>query len=80
MTRSRHVAPSPEALLPECGWCGGRVADRRDLQDHREWCLGDGPANARLLNAVANERGELTHEALVAAAQQARLGTTLRPD
>ncbi len=67
----------------ECGWCGGAVTDELDLVDHQEWCLGDGQANTRLLAEVATRDGELTQEALVAAARQRRLAaesTELPPD
>ena len=56
-----------------CDWCGGGADDEQSLQDHQEWCLGDAWANTQLLNDVAERtRGELTHEALVAAARKRR--------
>ncbi len=66
----------------QCGWCGGSVTDERALLDHQEWCLGDALANTRLLEEVANRDGELTQEALVAAARQRRLAaeSQLPPD
>ena len=56
-----------------CSWCGGGASDEQGLLDHQEWCLGDGRANVQLLNEVAGREGELTQEALVAAARQRRL-------
>ncbi len=66
----------------QCGWCGGGVTDELALLDHQEWCLGDGRANAELLGEVARRDGELTQEALVAAAKQRRLAAEaiLPPD
>ncbi len=67
----------------ECGWCGGSVTDETALLDHQEWCLGDGVANTRMLTEVVTRDGELTHEALVAAARSYRLAaeaTELPPD
>ena len=61
----------------QCTWCGGEVGDERDLRDHQAWCLGDGLANTQLLAEVAASTGELTQEALVAAARQRR--PTARP-
>ena len=57
-----------------CTWCGGGAEDEQSLLDHQEWCLGDGVANTQLLSAVAERDGELTQEALVAAARQRRQG------
>jgi hypothetical protein len=56
-----------------CGWCGGGVSDEGALRDHQEWCLGDPMANAQLLDEIAQREGELTQDALVAAARQRRL-------
>jgi hypothetical protein len=56
-----------------CGWCGGGVSDESALRDHQEWCLGDPVANAQLLDEIAQREGELTQDALVAAARQRRL-------
>jgi hypothetical protein len=56
----------------QCTWCGGEVGDERDLRDHQAWCLGDGLANSRMLADVASSTGELTQEALVAAARERR--------
>ena len=53
-----------------CAWCRGGAEDEQSLLDHQEWCLGDGIANTRLLAEVASRDGELTQEALVAAAQR----------
>jgi hypothetical protein len=58
-----------------CSWCGGGASDEQGLLDHQEWCLGDSRANVQLLNEVAGREGELTQEALVAAARQRRLAT-----
>lgn len=55
-----------------CAWCGGEAGDEVGLLDHQEWCLGDGLANVELLSEVAEREGELTQEALVAAARQRR--------
>jgi hypothetical protein len=55
-----------------CAWCGGGAEDEDSLLDHQEWCLGDGVANTQLLNDVALRNGELTQEALVAAAKKRR--------
>jgi hypothetical protein len=55
-----------------CSWCGGGASDEQGLLDHQEWCLGDGRANVQLMNEVAGREGELTQEALVAAARQRR--------
>jgi hypothetical protein len=56
-----------------CSWCGGGASDEQGLLDHQEWCLGDARANTQLLSEVATREGELTQEALVAAARQRRL-------
>ena len=53
-----------------CAWCRGGAEDEQSLVDHQEWCLGDGIANTQLLAEVARRDGELTQEALVAAAQR----------
>jgi hypothetical protein len=55
-----------------CAWCGGGAEDEQSLLDHQEWCLGEAEANTRLLDEVAQRDGELTQEALVAAAQLRR--------
>jgi hypothetical protein len=55
-----------------CSWCGGGAEDEQSLLDHQEWCLADAEANTRLLNEVAQRDGELTQEALVAAAKKRR--------
>jgi hypothetical protein len=55
-----------------CVWCGGAAEDEQSLLDHQEWCLGDPEANTRLLSEVAQRDGELTQDALVAAAKQRR--------
>jgi hypothetical protein len=56
-----------------CAWCGGGAEDEESLHDHQQWCLGDAVANTQLLNEVAERNGELTQEALVAAAKKRRL-------
>ena len=56
-----------------CAWCGGGAEDEQSLRDHQEWCLADAEANTALLSDVASHDGELTQEALVAAAEQFRL-------
>jgi hypothetical protein len=56
-----------------CGWCGTPVGGEVALRDHQEWCLGDAHLNARLIAEVVAREGELTQEALVAAAEQFRL-------
>jgi hypothetical protein len=61
-----------------CALCGGGAPDELGLLDHQQWCLGDGEANVRLLNEVAEREGELTQEALVAAARQKRGPTRKR--
>lgn len=55
-----------------CTWCGGAADDEQALLDHQEWCLADPEANTRLLSDVAERDGELTQEALVAAAKKRR--------
>ena len=55
-----------------CAWCGGAAEDEQSLLDHQEWCLGDAVANTRLLSDVAERDGELSQEALVAAARKRR--------
>jgi hypothetical protein len=55
-----------------CAWCGGGAEDEESLRDHQEWCLGDAQANTRLLEEVARRDGELSQEALVAAARKRR--------
>jgi hypothetical protein len=59
-----------------CAWCGGGAEDEQSLLDHQEWCLADAEANTRLLNDVAERKGELTQEALVAAARKRRVTRT----
>jgi hypothetical protein len=55
-----------------CAWCGGGADDEQSLLDHQEWCLGDAWANTQLLSEVAEQKGELSHEDLVAAARKRR--------
>ncbi len=55
-----------------CSWCGGAADDEDSLRDHQEWCLGDARANTRLLDEIAARDGELSQEALVAAARKRR--------
>jgi hypothetical protein len=55
-----------------CAWCGGGAEDEESLRDHQEWCLSDARANTRLLEEVALRDGELSQEALVAAAARKR--------
>jgi hypothetical protein len=55
-----------------CSWCGGGAEDEQSLLDHQEWCLGEAIANTQLLSEVAEREGELTQEALVAAAKKRR--------
>jgi hypothetical protein len=57
-----------------CSWCRGGAEDEQSLLDHQEWCLRDAVANTQLLSAVAERDGELTQEALVAAARKQRHG------
>jgi hypothetical protein len=61
-----------------CSWCGGGADDEQGLLDHQEWCLGDAPANVQMLSEIAAREGELTQEALVAAARQRRLAAEAR--
>ncbi len=61
-----------------CPWCGGGAEDPESLRDHQEWCLADARANTELLDFVAARDGELSQEALVAAAKKRRL-TAKRP-
>jgi hypothetical protein len=56
-----------------CAWCGGGAEDEQSLRDHQQWCLADPRANTQLLEDVAQRDGELTQEALVAAAKKRRL-------
>ena len=56
-----------------CVWCKGGAEDEQSLLDHQEWCLGEPAANTRLLSEVAARDGELTQEALVAAARARRV-------
>lgn len=67
---SGFPAPTPAWL---CTWCGGAADDEQALLDHQEWCLSDARANTRLLSDVASRDGELTQQALVAAAKKRRL-------
>jgi hypothetical protein len=63
---------TPSNLFP-CTWCGGGAEDEQALLDHQEWCLRDARLNTDLLKDVAERhQGELTHEALVAAARKRR--------
>jgi hypothetical protein len=55
-----------------CAWCGGGAEDEQSLRDHQQWCLADPRANTQLLDEVAARYGELTQEALVAAAKKRR--------
>ncbi len=62
-----------------CPWCGGAAEDEDSLRDHQEWCLRDARANTRLLDEVAARDGELSQEALVAAARKRRIAQKERP-
>lgn len=64
----------PPMMIWVCAWCGGGAEDEQSLLDHREWCLGEPLANTKLLAEVAQRDGELTQEALVAAAKKRRGG------
>jgi hypothetical protein len=55
-----------------CSWCGGAAEDEDSLRDHQEWCLADARLNTELLDEVAARDGELSQEALVAAARKRR--------
>ncbi|MBV9581423.1 MAG: hypothetical protein JO057_22835 [Chloroflexi bacterium] len=55
-----------------CTWCGGGAEDEDALHDHQQWCLWDARANTQLLAEVAQRDGELSQEALVAAARKRR--------
>jgi hypothetical protein len=55
-----------------CTWCGGGAEDEQSLRDHQEWCLSDAQANTQLLEEVVLRDGELSQEALVAAAHKRR--------
>jgi len=55
-----------------CTWCGGAAEDEDSLRDHQEWCLADARLNTELLNQVATRNGELSQDALVAAARKRR--------
>ena len=55
-----------------CAWCGGAAEDEPSLRDHQEWCLADARLNTALLDEVARRDGELSQEALVAAAARKR--------
>jgi hypothetical protein len=55
-----------------CTWCGGGAEDEESLRDHQEWCLADPRANTQLLEDVVRRDGELSQEALVAAARKRR--------
>jgi hypothetical protein len=62
-----------------CTWCGGAAEDEQSLADHQEWCLADAAANTQLLSDVAHHSGELTQNALVAAARKRRAAAKSRP-
>ena len=66
--KRRAIAPT----MWICTWCRGGAEDEQSLLDHQEWCLGDGIANTQLLAEVVQRDGELTQEALVAAARERR--------
>ncbi len=70
MTTSRRRSGTATVWI--CAWCRGGAEDEQSLVDHQEWCLGDAVANTELLSAVAERDGELTQEALVAAAKKQR--------
>jgi hypothetical protein len=72
MTTSRRRGGT--ATLWVCSRCRGAAEDEQSLLDHQEWCLGDGVANTQLLSQVAERDGELSQEALVAAARKRRQG------
>jgi hypothetical protein len=55
-----------------CAWCGGGAEDEESLRDHQEWCLSDARANTQLLEEIVQRDGELSQEALVAAAARKR--------
>ncbi len=61
-----------------CAWCGGAAEDEDSLRDHQQWCLGDPQANTRMLDEVAARDGELSQEALVAAARKRRISAKER--
>jgi hypothetical protein len=62
-----------------CSMCGGGAEDEDSLRDHQEWCLADARANTLLLEEVATRDGELSQEALVAAARKRRPPVKRRP-
>lgn len=62
----------PTMTMWICSWCGGGAEDEQGLLDHREWCLGEPRLNTELLDEVVRRDGELTQEALVAAANSRR--------
>ena len=72
MTTSRRRGGTATVWI--CSWCRGGAEDEQSLLDHQEWCLRDPVANTQLLSAVAERDGELTQEALVAAARTRRQG------
>ncbi len=72
MTTSRRRGGTAAVWI--CSWCHGGAEDEQSLLDHQKWCLRDAVANTQLLSAVAERDGELTQEALVAAARQRRQG------
>ena len=72
MTTSRRRGGTAPVWI--CSWCHGGAEDEQSLLDHQEWCLRDAVANTQLLSAVAERDGELTQEALVAAARKQRHG------
>ncbi|MBV8715759.1 MAG: hypothetical protein JO020_25880 [Chloroflexi bacterium] len=55
-----------------CAWCGGAAEDEQSLRDHQEWCLRDARLNTELLDEVMLRTGEITQDALVAAARKRR--------
>jgi hypothetical protein len=62
-----------------CTWCGGAAEDEDSLRDHQEWCLADARLNTELLDEVVARHGELTQDALVAAARKRRAQSPKRP-
>jgi hypothetical protein len=61
-----------------CTWCGGGAEDEESLRDHQKWCLSDAQANTQLLEEVVQRDGELSQEALVAAARKRRVAAKRR--
>jgi hypothetical protein len=72
MAASRDAGGRDDSRLWRCAWCGGAAEDEDSLLAHQEWCLRDPVANTRLLSEVAEREGELSQEALVAAARKRR--------